>query len=165
MTDNRIEVTEHDATRLRIMIEALAARRGTDRRALEPLRRELDRADIVPPVHVDPRVVTMQSRVRLRDEGTGEASVYTLVYPEFADIDSGHLSVLAPIGTAILGYREGDIIAWDVPAGTRRFRIEKVLYQPEAAGQEHLKYFLSRADNKLQIAEELEERERPSAAG
>ena len=167
MRDNRIDVTEHDATRLRIMIGALAARRGTERRTLEPLRRELDRADIVPPALVDPRVVTMHSRVRLRDEGSGEARVYTLVNPEFADLDSGHLSVLAPIGTAILGYREGDIIAWDVPAGTRRFRIEKVLYQPEAAGQEHLKYVLPRAENPQQISEELEEgeRRRPQATG
>lgn len=154
MTDNRIEVTEHDARRLRTMLANLAARRDTDRRTLEPLRRELDRADVVPPALVDPRVVTMQSRVRLRDEGTGQALEYTLVYPESADRDSGRLSVLAPIGTAILGYREGDIVAWDVPAGTRRFRIERVLYQPEAAGQERLKSFFARVENPLQFAVE-----------
>lgn len=152
MTNNRIEVTEHDALRLRTLIAGLAARRGTDRRNLEPLRRELDRADVVPPTHVDPRVVTMQSRVRLRDEATGHELDYTLVYPEFADLESGHLSVLAPIGTAILGYREGDIVAWDVPAGTRRLRIEKILYQPEAAGHEHLKYTVPRADTPVASA-------------
>lgn len=165
MTDNRIEVTEHDALRLRTLIAGLSARRGADRRALEPLRRELDRAEIVPPTHVDPRVVTLQSRVRLRDEGTGETLVYTLVHPESADLESGHLSVLAPIGTAILGYREGDIVAWDVPAGTRRFRIEKVLFQPEAAGQDHLKYFLPRADHAPRPAEASERRGRQQAAG
>ncbi len=131
MTDDRIEVTEQDAQRLRELIASLAARRGPDRRTLEPLRRELDRAHIVAAAEVDPRVVTMRSRVRLRDEETGESMVYTLVYPEDADHEAGRLSVLAPIGTAILGYREGDVVEWEVPAGTRRFRIDVVLHQPE----------------------------------
>jgi len=155
MRDNRIELTEHDARRLRTMVGRLLTRFGPDRRAAEELRRELDRADIVPATHVDPRVVTMHTRVRLRDEATGEAMVYTLVLPERADLASGHLSVLAPIGTAILGYREGDLVAWDVPAGTRRLRIEAVLHQPEAAGQEHLKYVLPRADQAGSPADEL----------
>lgn len=165
MRDNRIELTEHDARRLRTMVGQMMTRFGPDRRAAEELRRELDRADIVPATHVDPRVVTMHTRVRLRDEGSGESLVYTLVFPERADLASGHLSVLAPIGTAILGYREGDLVAWDVPAGTRRLRIEKILHQPEAAGQEHLKYFLARADNADSLAEELEfpRRARPAA--
>lgn len=164
MRDNRIEVTEHDARRLRTMAGQLLKRFGPDRRAAEDLRRELDRADIVPATHVDPRVVTMHTRVRLRDEVNGQSLVYTLVFPERADLASGHLSVLAPIGTAILGYREGDLVAWDVPAGTRRLRIEKILHQPEAAGQEHLKYFLDRADNADSLAEELDSPRRPRQA-
>ncbi|MCC6350006.1 MAG: GreA/GreB family elongation factor [Candidatus Eisenbacteria bacterium] len=146
MYDNRIEVTDLDAVRLRTMVAGVLARFGPDRRAAEELRRELDRANVVPSLHVDPRVVTMHSRVRLRDEVTGGALEYLLVYPQHADLASGRLSVLAPIGTAILGYREGDLVAWDVPAGTRRFRIEKVLHQPEAAGQDHVKTFLTRSD-------------------
>ena len=131
MRDNRVEVTDRDARRLRALVSEVASRPGPDRRAAEDLRRELDRADIVPEMDVDPRVVTMHSRVQLHDEGTGRSAVWTLVYPEEADFAMGRLSVLSPIGTAILGYQEGDLVAWDVPAGTRRFRIEKVLSQHE----------------------------------
>jgi regulator of nucleoside diphosphate kinase len=76
----------------------------------------------------------MNSQVLLCDIDTLETMTYTLVFPKDADIDSGSISVLAPVGTAILGYRQGDIVEWPVPAGIRRLRIEKVLYQPEAAG-------------------------------
>ena len=60
------------------------------------------------------------------------------VFPKEADIDRGRLSVISPVGTAILGYTEGDTIEWKVPSGKRRIKIEKVLYQPEAAGDYHL---------------------------
>jgi regulator of nucleoside diphosphate kinase len=57
------------------------------------------------------------------------------VFPSDADIEANKISILAPIGTAILGYRAGDLVEWPVPAGMKRLRIEAVLYQPEAAGQ------------------------------
>ncbi len=80
----------------------------------------------------------MNSRVRLSDISKAEKLVYTLVFPRDADSATGRISVLAPVGTAILGCRVGDIIEWQVPAGTRRLKIEEVLYQPEAAGDYHL---------------------------
>jgi len=83
-------------------------------------------------------VVTMNSKVILRDLDISEEMNYCLVFPKDADIASGAISVLAPVGTAILGYREGDIVEWPVPSGKRRIRIEKILYQPEAAGDFHL---------------------------
>ena len=58
---------------------------------------------------------------------------YTLVFPRNANFDQGKISIVAPIGTAILGYRTGDVIEWKVPAGMRRFRVEEILHQPEAA--------------------------------
>jgi regulator of nucleoside diphosphate kinase len=76
----------------------------------------------------------MQSRVRVRDLGSGQDTVYTLVFPREADVNAGRLSVLAPIGTALLGYRQGDEIEWPVPGGLRRLKVMKVLFQPEAAG-------------------------------
>jgi len=60
--------------------------------------------------------------------------VYTIVFPVDADIEKKRISVLAPVGTALIGYRAGDIIEWATPGGTRRLQIEKVLFQPEAAG-------------------------------
>jgi regulator of nucleoside diphosphate kinase len=76
----------------------------------------------------------MNSRVRLTDAGTNEEQVYTVVFPSDANVEQRKISVLAPIGTAILGYRVGDMVEWRVPGGIRKLRIEEILYQPEAAG-------------------------------
>jgi len=72
------------------------------------------------------------------DLDTGEEEIYTLVFPENADLKQGKISVFAPIGTAMLGYEVGDIFEWEVPAGKRSLRVEKILYQPEASGDYHL---------------------------
>jgi regulator of nucleoside diphosphate kinase len=76
----------------------------------------------------------MNSRVKLVDLESDETMEYTLVFPQDADLAEGKISVLAPIGTAMLGYRVGDVFSWQVPSGERRIRVEAILYQPEAAG-------------------------------
>jgi regulator of nucleoside diphosphate kinase len=101
---------------------------------LDDLRTELDRADIVRPDEVPRNVVTMNSTVVLRDLDTKEKETYTLVFPDEADIANDRLSVLAPVGTAILGERVGDVVRWRVPQGWRRLTVERVLYQPEREG-------------------------------
>ena len=80
----------------------------------------------------------MRSRIRIKDADTGKKTTYTLVYPEESNGFSECLSVLAPLGTAVLGTRVGDVIRWQVPAGVRTVEIDKVIYQPEAAGQYEL---------------------------
>jgi regulator of nucleoside diphosphate kinase len=75
----------------------------------------------------------MRSRVSVRDMVSGDLASYTLCYPVEADFDAGRLSVLAPIGAALLGYREGDVVERPVPGGVRVLKIEKLLHQPEAA--------------------------------
>jgi regulator of nucleoside diphosphate kinase len=82
---------------------------------------------------VPPDVITMNSEVRLMDVDSGEVKVYKLVFPTQTRTENS-LSVLAPIGTAILGYRVGDVIEWRVPKGVRRLKVLEVLFQPEAAG-------------------------------
>ena len=82
--------------------------------------------------------MTMHSRVRVRDLKAQESETYTLVYPDQADINENKLSVLAPLGMALLGTRVGQIVKFDAPAGQRRLKIEKILYQPEASGDFHL---------------------------
>jgi regulator of nucleoside diphosphate kinase len=91
---------------------------------LESLAAELDRGIRVAPTEIPPDVVTMNSRVRLVDLDTNEEMVYTLVFPDDADIAQSKISVLAPIGTAMLGYRVGDTFEWQVPNGTRRLRVK-----------------------------------------
>ena len=76
----------------------------------------------------------MNSRVRLTDVETNEEQIYTVVFPSEANLEDGKISILAPIGTAILGYRVGDTVEWRVPGGVRTLRIEEILYQPEAEG-------------------------------
>lgn len=109
-----------------------------DQPHLRELRTELEKARVVDPREIPADVVTMNSRVRLRDLESDDEVIYTLVYPKDADVEEGKISVLAPIGTAILGYRAGATISWKVPAGLRKLLIEEILYQPEAAGDFHL---------------------------
>jgi regulator of nucleoside diphosphate kinase len=79
-----------------------------------------------------PDVVTLHSTVRIRDLDTGRSVVYTVVFPTEADTAQRRISVLAPIGTALIGYRVGDVIEWATPGGERRLRVEAALFQPEA---------------------------------
>lgn len=105
---------------------------------LDALREELDRARIVEPEQVPANVVTMNSTLRFTDEDSGGESQVTLVYPDRADVAKGHISVLAPVGSALLGLAVGDAIEWPLPNGrTVRLRVQAVTYQPEAAGDYH----------------------------
>lgn len=140
MEHRDIYITQFDLNRLTELLEVGLTFRGgnSESRHLESLKEELDRAQIVLTKDIPSDVVTMNSRVRLSDMSKGEEQVYTLVFPRDADTATGKISVLAPIGTAILGYRVGDMIEWQVPAGKRKLKIEEVIYQPEAAGDYHL---------------------------
>jgi regulator of nucleoside diphosphate kinase len=102
---------------------------------LTALERETERAVVVKPEAVPPSVVTMNSEVEILDLDTKERRCVTLVFPSMAAIEGGRVSVLAPLGTALLGSCEGTPIEWMTPRGLRRLRIERVVYQPEAAGR------------------------------
>lgn len=133
MQTRTIVLTTSDLDRLRRLIRQSRAS-GEGHEYLAALNRELDHARVVPPEEVPADVVTMNSTVRVRIDGRKRSTSFTIVYPDRADMDEGRVSVLAPIGTALLGYRVGDEVEWEVPAGRRRYRIEKIDYQPEAAG-------------------------------
>lgn len=135
MSNEAISLTNRDRERLTLMIEEMSLTNDPDTvRGLQMLKTELDRAEITPSEQTAPDIVTMNSRVRFRDIDTGEALVYTVTWPEMADPEDRKVSVLAPIGMALLGTRVGQIIEWDVPAGKRHFRVEDILFQPEASG-------------------------------
>jgi len=134
-----IYITEQDRQRLEKLIELARQRDGMENYAyLNKLEQELERAETVGAAAVPPDVITMRSKVRLRDLDSDEEMVYTLVFPTEADSGGGKISVLAPIGTAMLGYRVGSRIEWQVPSGLRRIEVEEMLYQPEAAGDLNL---------------------------
>lgn len=134
MTRRKIIITSEDYRQLEALLTSDVARlvSGTDR--LDELQIELNRAQIVSQDDVPADVVTMNSVVTLRDLDTNELETYSLVYPDSADIASHKLSVLAPIGTAILGYRVNDELRWRVPDGWRRLKVEQVVFQPERDG-------------------------------
>ena len=131
--DRGIFVADDDRARLEALLRRAATLNLSGSQYLAALAGELRRARVVPRSRIPRDVVTMNSTVRLRDLETGEEETYTLVYPDDADIEENKLSVLAPVGTALLGYRAGDVVEWPVPAGVRRFRVEKVLFQPRSA--------------------------------
>lgn len=134
-TMNRtIYITQADMTRLRSLIESMKS----SREDLKALRGELDHANVVTSSDIPPDVITMNSRAQVRDLSDDEVMTYTLVFPGKANADDGLISVLAPIGTAMLGRRVGDEFEWHVPAGPVRLRVENVIYQPEANGHFHL---------------------------
>ncbi|MCC2641558.1 MAG: Transcription elongation factor, greA/greB family [Nitrospira sp.] len=138
MSTRDIYITEFDLTRLRDVLSARINAKVRDRDHLESLQNELDRAHVVDTSAIPHDVVTMNSQVRIEDVDTGMENVYTLVFPTDASIPDKKISILAPIGTALLGSRAGGTVDWPVPAGMRTVRIKEVLYQPEAAGDYHL---------------------------
>ncbi|MBX3415798.1 MAG: nucleoside diphosphate kinase regulator [Pirellulales bacterium] len=128
-------VTTLDRRRLGTLVERLARQNVAERRHLEALLDEVDRAQPVEPENVPAEIVTMNTTVRLHDDETEEDETYTLTYPERANIGDNRVSVLAPMGTALLGARVGDDIEWDAPAGKVKLRLAEILFQPEAAGR------------------------------
>ncbi|MDD3653557.1 MAG: nucleoside diphosphate kinase regulator [Desulfotomaculaceae bacterium] len=131
----QIFITELDRERLQKLIyKAKEFKKGHDE-YLRNLEQELSRAQVVPSEKIPRDAITMNSKVLLRELESGEEMIYTLVYPADADLTKDKISVLAPVGTAILGFREGDIIDWKVPDGLVKLEVKKILYQPEAAGE------------------------------
>ncbi|BBA69268.1 Regulator of nucleoside diphosphate kinase [Geobacter sulfurreducens] len=135
--ERSIYITEFDLTRLEELLDKIDTEGSRDSRHLQELEDELLRAEVVEPQQIPADVVTMNSRVALKDLATGEEMVYELVFPSDARLEENRISILAPVGTALLGYRAGDTITWKVPGGTRKIKITKILYQPEAAGDFH----------------------------
>ncbi|MFW6147208.1 MAG: nucleoside diphosphate kinase regulator [Thermodesulfobacteriota bacterium] len=132
--DKNLYITEPNRQRLESILEYAQTSNAQQRENLARLMEDLDRANVVESCDIPPDVVTINSKVQLRDLDSGTEITFTLVYPTGADASQDRISVLAPIGSAVLGYRSGNVIEWNVPAGKRRFKIEKILYQPEANG-------------------------------
>jgi regulator of nucleoside diphosphate kinase len=125
---SRIHVARSEIDRLRALVEQHSE--GRDAVAAERLGAELDRAIVVD--RLPPGVVAPGSRVRFEDQPTRTVREAVLVYPASADASAGRISVLAPIGAALLGLAAGDTIAWPLPGG-REARIRILAVEPAAA--------------------------------
>jgi regulator of nucleoside diphosphate kinase len=137
MTEKRpvLILSSLDLQRIERLLESQPAEA---RAAHAALMEELERATVVEPGAVPPTVVTMNSTVRFRTEPDGKEFERTLVYPTGVDGSAEKVSVLAPIGSAMLGLSVGESIEWPAPrGGTMTVRIMEILYQPEAAGELH----------------------------
>jgi regulator of nucleoside diphosphate kinase len=132
MTSNEIIITDVDLQRLLPVLDL------HDTPASDALATELHRAVVVPRATVPADVITMNSEVTYEDCVTAQRRTVRVVYPKDADATNGRVSVLAPIGSALLGLRIGQEIEWQVPTGTKRIRVVDVRYQPEAAGDDKL---------------------------
>ncbi|HEX5513354.1 MAG TPA: nucleoside diphosphate kinase regulator [Gammaproteobacteria bacterium] len=132
MTQPNIIVTSNDLERLEQLLSKSPAK---DLPGVDSLWRELERAEVVSPDQVPPGVVTMHSTVQFVEEDTRKTHEMTLVYPQDIDGTPGKVSILAPVGSALLGLSEGQEIEWSRPGGgVIRLRVERVTYQPEASG-------------------------------
>ena len=138
MRERKIFITDTDRDRLEKLLLGTRVWSSRDKEHLQALEEELDKAHIVGSRDIPGDVVTMRSQVRVKDMKSGREMDLSVVFPSEADSEQGKISVLAPVGTALLGYRVGDTIEWKVPGGLRRLKIERILYQPEAAGHYHL---------------------------
>ncbi len=136
MTNKTIYITDNDMRRLRELILVARQFRKEEEKYLQELETELNRGKIIKSQDIPPDVITMNSEVHLRDLNTKEEITYQLVFPDHADASQGRVSILAPIGTALLGYSVGDIIEWKVPAGVAKLKVEKIIYQPESNGED-----------------------------
>jgi regulator of nucleoside diphosphate kinase len=136
MLKGEIFITKVDREKLVYLLERARSLNFEDRMLLKKLEDELRRAHIVDPKEIPAELVTMNSKVRIEDVDTGEEDVITVVFPGHANYQEGKVSVLAPIGTALLGYRVDDVIEWEMPRGFRRLKVKEILYQPEANNED-----------------------------
>jgi regulator of nucleoside diphosphate kinase len=130
MNHTPIYITREDYSKLRLLLAT--ALHSSASAALEKLRQELDRAAVIDPSAIPEDVVTMESNVEFEDLVTSEVEDYTITFPDRANIEDKKLSILAPIGTALIGCRTGDVVSWATPGGIRQLKIRRVTPPPAA---------------------------------
>ena len=137
MEKKTIYVSEYDFERLYGLVESVGPN-VHDKEHLSQLKEELEQGEVLEPADIPDDVVTMNSRFRLQNLDDGGQIDYTLVFPHQADFSKNKISILAPIGVALIGCKVGDTVSWKTQAGQKRFKILEILYQPEASGDFHL---------------------------
>jgi regulator of nucleoside diphosphate kinase len=124
MNHTPIYISSDDNAKLRLLLAT--ALYSNSHAAFRKLREELDRAMVIDPAAFPADVVTMNSTVEFEDINTGEIEEYTITFPDNADVDRKRISILAPIGTALIGCRVGDLVKWSTPGGIRHLKVKHV---------------------------------------
>ena len=137
-TEKVLTVTQPDYKRLTSLIQDMHGNKSIDKKYLSYLGLELQKADVIDSRKITPEFITMNSVMDVEFLQSGRKMELRLVYPQEADFTKGLISVLSPLGCALLGYKAGDIIEFEAPAGTQKVHVEKVVYQPEANGEDLL---------------------------
>lgn len=119
-----IHLSRDDYAKLRLLLATALPARG--HAALDQLREELDRAAVIDPAAIPADVVTLESTVTYEDLDSDEIEEYAITFPDRADIAQKRVSILAPIGIALIGCRVGDIVSWSTPGGLRRLKVRRV---------------------------------------
>jgi regulator of nucleoside diphosphate kinase len=139
MGEKAIFVTNTDRTRLEKTVEVFFGGPLNDEpECVRALRDELGHATMLAQEQIPGNVITMNSTVLLRDLGTGEELARTLVYPSFNNVAEDKISVLTPLGSALLGHEAGDVVEHCSRTGAHRYEVVDIMYQPEAEGQYYL---------------------------
>jgi regulator of nucleoside diphosphate kinase len=135
MKTPNIQITRADLNKLQELLRTTPVVSVEDKGNRASLSRELLRAEVKPSIEIPADVITLNSRARLRDLTTGDVMELSIVLPEDVDVEEGRISILAPLGTAMLGFRKGDVFDWSTPGGRSSFRVEEILFQPEAVAR------------------------------
>jgi regulator of nucleoside diphosphate kinase len=128
MNHTPIYIARDDYAKLRLLLTT--ALHSHNSPALQKLRAELDRAAVIDPAAIPADVVTLDATVQYEDLGTGELEEYTITFPDRANIEQKRLSILAPVGTALIGCRVGDLVRWSTPGGVRQLKVRRVTPRP-----------------------------------
>jgi regulator of nucleoside diphosphate kinase len=136
MDKNTIYLTDKDYYRLLQVVQSQRQKNGLF--VVAALSQELKRAKVVPPTEIPADVITMNSRVRLKEMKSAAELDIDIVHTKDADVGNRKVSVLAPVGTAVLGCKVGDEVKWPVAQGMVTYKVEELIYQPEAAGDFNL---------------------------
>ncbi|MBN2213698.1 MAG: GreA/GreB family elongation factor [Bacteroidales bacterium] len=130
-----IQITELDYIWLCNLINSARDKQSAELKNIEVLGSEIRRAKKVDSKEITSEFVTMNSLIEVTDLDKEIKMIIKLVYPEDADFKKGFISILSPLGSALLGYKAEDIISFEVPKGIKEIRINKIIYQPEVNGE------------------------------
>ncbi len=133
--EEKIKITELDYTRLSNLVGLARKEKGIELKNLEALAHEIKRAEKVNSKEISSEFITMNSIVHVENIDTQKPMKIKIVYPKEADFTKGHVSVLSPLGSALLGYKVGDTVQFEAPRGKVSIKILAIEYQPEANGE------------------------------